>query len=167
MKYQIMQILKKEFPHLEFSITVLSSCCFSSAISISNLFICSLSSPHILTNVISWSVTARRESINCLLVSSNFSILSSKQKVIWSLDKFVIIIINLKNSIFVKMIDVERHADKFIQPKAQTSHIFCLSHHVTHVNTEKMFSHKKYNKIFKVLTSCFQRVDVISAQRAH
>ena len=148
--------------YLEFSRTVMSNCCLSSSISISNLFICSLSSPHIFTNVINCSVTARRQSINCLLVSSNFSILNNL-----NLDKFVIIIINLKNSIFVKMIDVERHADKFIQPKAQTSHIFCLSHHVTHVNTEKMFSHKKYNKIFKVLTSCFQRIDVISAQRAH
>ena len=124
--------------YLEFSRTVMSNCCLSSSISISNLFICSLSSPHIFTNVINCSVTARRQSINCLLVSSNFSILNNL-----NLDKFVIIIINLKNSIFVKMIDVERHADKFIQPKAQTSHIFCLSFHVTHVNTEKMFSHKK------------------------
>ena len=54
----------------------MSKCCFSSAISDSNLFICSLSSPHIFTKVINCSVTARRESISVLLVSSNFSILN-------------------------------------------------------------------------------------------
>ena len=116
--------------YLEFSRTVMSNCCLSSSISISNLFICSLSSPHIFTNVINCSVTARRQSINCLLVSSNFSILNNL-----NLDKFVIIIINLKNSIFVKMIGVERHADKFIQPKAQTSHIFFACHNMSYMST--------------------------------
>ena len=46
----------------------MSQCCLSSAISISNLFICCLNSPQIFTKVINCSVTARRTSIICLLV---------------------------------------------------------------------------------------------------
>ena len=51
----------------------MSQCCLSSAISISNLFICCLSSPQIFTKVINCSVTARRHSISCLLVPSTDS----------------------------------------------------------------------------------------------
>lgn len=51
----------------------MSQCCLSSAISISNLLICCLNSPQIFTKVSNCSVTARRISISCLLVSSTDS----------------------------------------------------------------------------------------------
>ena len=51
----------------------MSQCFLSSAISVSNLFICCLSSPQIFTKVINCSVTARRHSIICLLVPSTDS----------------------------------------------------------------------------------------------
>ena len=86
----------------------MSSCCFSSAISISNLCICCLSCPDISTKVRSCSVTIRRHSIICLLVWSNEASLQWEWRS-WDRDCQSV----EEKFIFVKMIDVERQAERF------------------------------------------------------